>query len=371
MSHFVIACGGTGGHLAPGISLAQALTDRGHQCWLVISNKSVDAWLIKKYPQLNLFRISAVPFSFHLLKLVAFVYYQGVSFFASLRFLHKVKPQLVIGFGGFITATLGIAGLVSGYPLVLLEANHYPGKTTRLLASFCRRVYFPNGVTLKRLAPDVVRSYGYPIRREIRSIPKKTARQLLGIDPETKLLVVIGGSQGAVALNDWVREHFCSLGKWGISVYCIYGVSNASHEPLQVQSTEGPVARLYWVPFSDQMHAVLSSADLIVSRSGAGSIAEIIQCRVPTIFVPYPHAADDHQLANARFVEQHGSAMIVEQQHLNRLEQEVVELFSNEWLRDRFRKNLAKLDREDTLDALVNDLESIVTRMQPYGRASV
>ncbi len=368
MSDFVISCGGTGGHLAPGISLAESLLARKHNCWLLISNKAIDSRLIEKYPQINFVRVPGVGFSLKPLKFLTFCYHLLCGLLFNIRFLSKHKPNLVIGFGGFISAGVGLASLLLGYPLVLHEANHRPGKAIRLLSPFAQRVYLPSGVKLKNLAVGATRHYGYPVRNEIRCVPKKVARQHLGINLQGKLLVIVGGSQGASCLNDWVLKNFEKLGTKGISIYCISGLSKANQGTLEVTSTHGQQAKVYWVPFSDQMSPVLSSADLVVSRAGAGSIAEIIRCRVPAILVPYPYAADNHQLANARFIEQHGGALVVEQKHLDNLADEVIELIFNDWLLENFRRNLHQLDREGCLDRTIRDLEHLATHSQRYAR---
>ena len=368
MSSFVISCGGTGGHLAPGISLAQSLLERKHKCWLLISNKTIDARLIKKYPEIKFVCVPGVALSFKPLRFLKFCYYLLSGFVFNLKFLSSHKPSLVIGFGGFISAGVGLASLVLGYPLVLHEANHQPGRAIRLLAPFAQRVYLPSGVKIKNLAVSLMRHYGYPVRSEIRCIPKKTARQNLGIDRDGKLLVIIGGSQGARSLNDWVLKHFERLGAKGISIYCISGLSKVSQGTLEVNSVDGRNAKVYWVPFSDRMSSVYSSADLVVSRAGAGSIAEIVRCQVPSILIPYPYAADNHQLANARFMEQHGAALVLEQKRLDHLSEEVIELIFNEWLLENFRQNLQKLDRKDCLERITLDLEHLAAHSQRYTR---
>lgn len=369
MSSFIISCGGTGGHLAPGISLAQGLLARKHKCWLLISNKTIDSRLMEKYPEIQFIRVPGVAFSLKPFRFLKFCYHLLSGLILNLKFLSRHKPNLVIGFGGFVSAGAGLAGLLLGYPLVLHEANHQPGKVVRLLSPFAQRVYLPEGVKVKNLAIGVVRHYGYPVRSEIRSIPQKTARQNLGIHPEGKLLAIVGGSQGASCLNDWVLKNFERLGAKGISIYCISGLSKVNQGTLEVSSVDGRKAKVYWVPFSDQMSAVFSSADLIISRAGAGSIAEIIRCRTPSILVPYPSAADNHQLANARFIERHGAALIVEQKRLDQLADEVIDLISNEWLLSNFKRNLQQLDRKDCLERIISDLEHMAAHSQRYTRA--
>jgi len=114
------------------------------------------------------------------------------------------------------------------------------------------------------------------------------------------------------------------------------------------------------VAFCDRMGELLSAADLVVSRAGAGTLAELIRCEIPAILVPYPRAADDHQRANAAFFERQGGGIVVEQTQLDRLHAEVVDIIFNDWLLRKFRGNLQRMDRTNSLDLMLRDLEEIV-----------
>ena len=134
MSTFIISCGGTGGHLSPGIALAEGLIERGHTCYLVISNKDVDSRLIRNYSHLKFIRIPGVGFSFSLRGLLGFAREQlrGLAF--AVKLLRKVKPDMVIGFGGVTTVGIAVAAYLLGCPVVLHEANHRAGKAIRFLS---------------------------------------------------------------------------------------------------------------------------------------------------------------------------------------------------------------------------------------------
>ena len=355
MSGLVIACGGTGGHLAPGIALAEALRKQGCPCWLLISTKTVDARLAEKYADLDFIPIPGAAFSLNPWRLAVFISTLLKGYWVSVRLLIRHRPQAVVGFGGFLTMVVGLAALTGGYPLMLHEANRRPGRAVRLLARFSRRVYLPEGVELKTIDPERVRHCGYPVRCEVRRLPKALARQRLGVDLQAPLLVVLGGSQGAAFLNEWALKHAEELGRRGISMYVIYGPNKPP--PHQNESSSNSHARIYWTPFSEDMAAVLSSADVIVARAGAGSLAEIIRCRVPAILVPYPYAADDHQVANAAFMAKYESARVVSQSDGDALFKEVLNLIGDQVSQSRLRDNLEGLDRTDGLERLIEDLD--------------
>ncbi|MFP4165551.1 MAG: UDP-N-acetylglucosamine--N-acetylmuramyl-(pentapeptide) pyrophosphoryl-undecaprenol N-acetylglucosamine transferase [Opitutales bacterium] len=359
MSKFLLACGGTGGHLAPGIALAETLQDRGHECILLISHKEVDSALISKYPHLEFVKMPGRAFSGGIRSLFSSLWSVLAALLFSRRLLKEQKPDLVLLFGGFISVGMGLPARLAGVPVALHEANCSPGRAIRLLKHFASRVYLPDGVRLKNVPPERVRHLGYPVRREIQHVWKAEAWTRLGIEVPNKLLVILGGSQGASVLNEWVLEHFDSLAEEGVSVYCVTGMHKLDNGTIRGKSADGNTATATFVPFSDNMGDVISAADLVVSRAGAGSIAEIIRCRAPAILIPYPYATDEHQMANARMHERHGAGMVLRQDEMDRLEAEVRTIMFNDWLLARFKANLARLDRFDAATRMADDLEEL------------
>jgi UDP-N-acetylglucosamine--N-acetylmuramyl-(pentapeptide) pyrophosphoryl-undecaprenol N-acetylglucosamine transferase len=359
MSRILIACGGTGGHLAPGIAIAEVLQSRGHDCTLLISKKQVDSALIEKYSHLNFYKTPGRAFSGGVTKWITPCW----SLLSGCLFSHKLvrqeKPDLVLLFGGFLSVGLGMAARFAGVPVAVHEANCRPGKAVRLLKHLASRVYLPDGVRLKGLPSKRVRYLGYPVRGDVKHCLKAEAWERLGIKVTNKLLVLIGGSQGAAALNGWVVDNFETLAKSGISVYCVTGLGKNSAGSLQKISSEGEGVSATFVPFSDQMGDVISAADLIISRAGAGSIAEIIRCRAPSILIPYPFAADDHQQANALMHERHGAGVVLAQDDLDQLLGEVEGLVFNDWILGKFKSNLERLDRFDSGERIATDIEEL------------
>jgi len=356
MSKIIIACGGTGGHLAPGIAVAEVLQLRGHKCLLLISHKQVDSALVEKYSHLDFIKTPGRAFSGGFVQRLAFLTSLVSGFFASRRMLREQQPDLVLLFGGFLSLGLGLAAQIKGIPVALHEANCQPGKAVRLIKHLSTRIYLPDGVRLRGVPPERIRYFGYPVRKEIKHALKAAAWKRLGIKVSNKLLVVIGGSQGATALNDWVTHNFGLLAKAGISVYCVTGLGNSSASTLHEIGRGGVDTAATLVPFSNKMGDVISAADLVVSRAGAGSIAEIIRCRAPSILVPYPYAADDHQQANALAHEQHGAGILLSQSKLDELTSEVIDLMFNDWLLAKFKSNLERLDRFESSERIADDL---------------
>ena len=356
MSKIIIACGGTGGHLAPGIAVAEVLEGRGHKCLLLISKKQVDSVLVNKYKHLEFVKTSGRAFAGGIIARIAFLFGLISGFLSSWKLLKKEDPDLVLLFGGYLSLGLGLASKTLGIPVLLHEANSKPGRAVRLLKSLSSRIYLPDEVSLSGVPNDRIRHLGYPVRKEISCREKEEARRHLGLEVSHKLLLVIGGSQGAAALNDWVVDNFARLAQVGVSVYCVAGLGNSTGNTLHEIGPDGDDLAATFVPFSDCMGDLLSAADIVVSRAGAGSIAEIIRCRAPSILVPYPYAADDHQLYNAQAHERAGAGILCPQSELKGLAGKVMELISNDALIGKIKSNLESLDRFESSERIASDI---------------
>ena len=361
MSRFLISCGGTGGHLSPGISLAEGLIARGHSATLLISQKKVDARLIEKYPHFEFIRVPGTGFSWSPVRLARCVITQLRGFFFCLKLVRETKPDGIVGFGGFTSAGIALAGWLRGVPVALHESNRVPGLAIRVLGRLARRVYLPAGIRLPSVHAAATRHSGMPVRKEIQRLPQAAARVTLGLDPNQKVLVVFGGSQGAGPLNDWVRSKLPLLAAEGVQVYCVTGLDKGvATDSRELRTKTGAPIRAVFTPFCDQVAELLSAADLVVSRAGAGTIAELIRCETPAILVPYPQAADDHQRANAAFFERQGGGLVIEQTFMAALHAEVLDTIFNDWLLRKFRGNLQRMDRANSLELMLDDLDEIV-----------
>ena len=359
MSRFLLSCGGTGGHLSPGISLAEGLIARGHEVILLISQKKVDARQVEKYPHLDFRKMPGAGFSWSPMGAARFALrqYQALSF--CLDLIQDWKPDVIVGFGGFTSTPAALAGRIRRIPVALHESNRVPGLAIRTLGRLAKRVYLPVGIEIAGVSPECRRHAGLPVRREIVRRETEDARRDLGLDPNAKVLAILGGSQGATALNTWVRAHAAYFASEGIQVYCVTGLGKGEAEVIESKSKAGATVKSFFVPFTDRVADILSAADLVVSRAGAGTLAELVRCETPAILIPYPHAASDHQRANAAFFEQQGGGFVVEQAAMIGLQAEVMDAIFDDWLLRKFRANLRRMDRANHLDLMLRDLEGM------------
>lgn len=368
MSLFVIACGGTGGHLSPGISLAETLIARGHKVTLLVSRKSIDAKLLEKYPELDFERAPGAGFSKSPAGFLKFVFSQLHAVLYGGMFVARKRPAVFVSFGGFLTFGMAVACRVAGIPVVLHEANRVPGRAVRLLSGVASRVYLPPGVKIGGLPPMAVRHAGFPVRKEIRRVPRRAARDAVGMPREGRMLLILGGSQGAGPLNDWGVKSADRLAAAGVSVLCVTGPGKGDGSSEDRVSASGEKVRMRSIPFCATMAEALSAADLVVSRAGAGSIAEFTACAVPAVLVPYPFAADNHQDENARFFELRGGGYVVPQPELGRLADEVLRVIADDALLALFRANLERMYGDHDWRMMTGELIALA---QPDGGRAV
>ncbi|ATC64694.1 UDP-N-acetylglucosamine--N-acetylmuramyl-(pentapeptide) pyrophosphoryl-undecaprenol N-acetylglucosamine transferase [Nibricoccus aquaticus] len=356
---FLIACGGTGGHLSPGIALAEGLVACGHRVTLLISHKKVDARLVEKYPHFTFLRIPGAPFSWKPVGLARFLWQQLKGLAFGLILVRRERPHAVVGFGGFTTASIILAGFLHRVPVALHEANHVPGRAIRRLSKLARRVYLPPGVALPGLKEGKLLSLGLPVRREIVREAAASARTALDLDPKQPVLVILGGSQGATALNDWARANAAAFAADGVQTYCVTGLGKNQGEVTEYLRRDGGTAKVIFSPFCDRMGTLMSAADLVVSRAGAGTLAELARCGTPSVLIPFPHAADNHQEANARYFMEQGGGITLAQSCMDELAPAVRELIANETELRKFRDALQRLDQANALGVMIADIEQL------------
>lgn len=353
MKHFLISCGGTGGHLAPGIALAEGLRARGHAATLLVSGKKIDARLAAKYPALQCEAVPAAPLAGGPVGWArgAWALVRGTAFCR--RLVRRTRPAAVVAFGGFTAAPAALAARLAGVPIALHEANRVPGRATRVLARLARRIYLPPGIELPGAAAGVRRHAALPVRAEIARIPRAEACARFGLDPAKRILAVLGGSQGAASLNDWARGELPQLAAAGIQLCCVTG-------PGRVGAADSDaLGAAVFLEFCDDMAALLSAADLVVSRSGAGTIAELIRVGTPAILVPYPHAADNHQQANADWFAAEGGGLVLAQSNLASLGVRARDVLADPARLARHRDALRALDCPSALGLMLDDLENL------------
>ena len=310
----VIACGGTGGHLFPGIAVAEVLRDRGHEVMLLVSEKEIDALALSGRTNFRFEKLPTVglpsPFSPAILGFIR-RFYESLSLCRSIY--RKFKPQVVLGMGGFTSTAPVLAGRIRGVSTFIHESNAIPGKANRLTARMVRAVM----LGFKECAPFFPKARtevtGTPIRTELKPLDRQVARQRLGLRTDLPTLLVMGGSQGASGINQAIIKSLPFL--HGAPLQVIH-LSGARDERLVAANYGREKIPAYICAFHHRMEEVYSAADLLVARAGAASLAEFAAFSLPSILIPFPYAADDHQTRNAEIYARAQAAVLVKESEI-------------------------------------------------------
>lgn len=278
--------------------------------------------------------------------------------------LGRVRPAVVIGFGGYVSIPVGFAALLRGVPLVLHEQNSVPGLANRVLSRWAKAAGVTYSESASLLAhPERALVTGNPVRSAVMRAGRAAGRESLGLTPGATVLLVFGGSRGARHINSAVvavAPRLMSLGD--VEVVHIAGRSEV--EAVRAALREGgvPEGRWHLLDYVDEMGPVLASADLVLARAGATSIAEITALGLPSVLVPYPFATDDHQTTNARACGDHGAAVLVADSDLDdeRFGDTLVALLCDAPRRASMADASKELGRPDAASAVVGLMRAVV-----------
>lgn len=301
----LFAAGGTGGHLYPAFAIAEALRARGDEVLFVGTRDRLEARLVPAagYPLLT---ISAHPLARRVsLDLFVTAARNIAGIVQSLRILSRARPDFVIATGGYVCVPVAIATRIHRrlharrVPIALLEPNARPGVANRVL---------------EPLADETWRAEttGIPVRSALMRLPRKEdAKARLGLAPALQTLLVIGGSQGARSINDAVAALMLG-GGLPAGWQALHLTGERDFERVRAAVGEREVVR----PYLDDLSDAYAAADLVLARAGASTLAELAALRLPAILVPYPHAAEAHQAANAAAAAASGAAVVIDDARL-------------------------------------------------------
>ena len=272
MSRFLISCGGTGGHLSPGIALAEGLLARGHEVTLLISRKKVDARLIEKYPAAAFERMPGTAFSWQPVRLARCLVSQARALAFCLRLIREQRPDVIVGFGGFTSAPVALAGRLARHSrraariATACPASPSAPSAASPAASTCR-----SGSASRAWAPRP------PATSACRCAARSSAGRgprpgpPWGSIPTRRSSPSSAAARARRSLNEWARQHFALLAAEGIQVYCVTGLGKGEPEIARAAARRpGAPVRAIFTPFCDRVAELLSAADLVVTARGRG-----------------------------------------------------------------------------------------------------
>jgi len=368
-----IACGGTGGHLFPGMAIGEKLLDRGCQVALLVSKKEIDQLGARTASGMEVIQSDAVPMLRGNFPLFLRGFWRS---FRQMRALFRQrKPAAVLAMGSFTSAAPILAGRLARARTALHEANSVAGRANRLLAPWVGHVFIGFSSAANQLGNRSVRFTGTPVRPQFspNSIDPAASRMALGLDPAAPVVLITGGSQGAAAVNKAVLEAAPLLMARVPGVQFLHLTGAATFEAMAAgYRALGLGARAKVLPFLTEMELALGAASAVVSRAGASSLAELAAMLVPSILIPYPAAADDHQYHNARAFAQPGAARMMVQSNLRgaALAASLAEIITDPYVAEQMRAELRKWHFPEAAEQIVETLlrePGDELRAQPHG----
>ncbi|MEG6521887.1 undecaprenyldiphospho-muramoylpentapeptide beta-N-acetylglucosaminyltransferase [Desulfotomaculum sp. 1211_IL3151] len=367
----IMTGGGTGGHIYPALAIARGMQNRFSEAQILYvgTNRGLEADIVPKAH----FPFRAITVSGLQRKVsvenfkVLWRAYQGYREASAI--IKDFQPNVVIGTGGYVCGPVVMAAARKGIPTLIHEQNAFPGITNRILAKFVDQV----NVTFEDSLPYFgskrnITLTGLPVRPEILQADKKQALNSFGLKEDRLTLLVFGGSRGARRINQAMLETIKKFGRDN-RLQILHATGQVGYEEFIQELINngidvGQYGNIIIKPYLYNMHEALAAADLIVSRAGAATLAELTILGLPSILIPYPYASENHQEHNARALVDRGAAVLIKDSELTgpRLVQAIEDILQNREKLKNMSQASGKLGRPEALSDIIKCVEKILTK---------
>lgn len=360
----LISGGGTGGHIFPALSIADEVKKKldaeilfvGALGRMEMTRVLEAGYQIKGLPVVGIDRKRPWKNFSVLFKLLS-------SIRQSKKILNDFKPQIVVGVGGYASGPVLKAAQKAGIPTLLQEQNSYAGVTNKLLAKKADCICVAYDGMEKFFPRESIVKTGNPIRRKLldKSKSRKEALESFGLSPDKKTLLVVGGSLGALTINESIENGIKDLAGKGIQVIWQTGKNFGDRGPVAAKGLKGVVV----TPFITDMASAYRAADLVVSRAGAASISELQALGKAVILVPSPNVAEDHQTHNAMALVDRNAAMIIKDSEAReKLVKEILNLICDPATLQTMERNISEMGITDSDERIGKEIQKILKRVQ-------
>jgi UDP-N-acetylglucosamine--N-acetylmuramyl-(pentapeptide) pyrophosphoryl-undecaprenol N-acetylglucosamine transferase len=359
----IISGGGTGGHIYPALSIAQALKEKYHDIKILFVG-AFGKMEMQKVPEAG-YPIKGIWISGiqrkSIWKNVIFPFKLIVSLFQANQILTSFKPDLAIGVGGFASGPLLWMASKKRIPTLIQEQNSYAGITNKLLAKKMNRVCVAYEGMAEFFPSDKIIVTGNPVRSDIQNVPERVQKgfEFFGFNNLRKTIFVMGGSLGARTINLAVYEHLEKIIEEKIQL--IWQIGKIYFDDYQQKLKGFDLSNIRCFDFLKEIDLAYAVADVVIARAGALSISELCMVGKPVLFVPSPNVAEDHQTKNAKaLVDQDAALMIRDTEAVSRMIPEAISLLENASLRDRLGKNIKKMAIPDATGRILDEIETLL-----------
>ena len=362
---YFVTGGGTGGHIYPALAVADELSKNGAKVYYVGNKRNMEYELASKkgYKFLHV-SIKGMPRGLNPklfwwgVKLVKAILY-------SIRYIKKYKPNAVFATGGYVSAPMIFACIITKTPYMMHDCDAMPGLVTRKLSRKAKYVSLAFEKAKKFIPNKRAIVTGNPIREEFKTISKEKARAEFNLDNSKLILAIMGGSQGAKSINNTAVELLKEFSQ-ELNLQVIFQTGKKNYDEVtehlrQIYPAFEQDNNLIVRPYFDNMVSVLKASDIVISRAGSLSLSEICASNVAPILVPYPHAAANHQRINAKSLLEAGACIYIEDSELepNKLRETILELINNQIKMNYLKQNSTYLAKLDAVKDIVNLITNI------------
>lgn len=359
----IISGGGTGGHIFPALAIANTFRERHPDAEILFVGaegrmemtrvpeagyKIIGLWISGLQRKLTWSNLSFP------IKLIS-------SYLKAGKIIKDFKPDAVIGTGGYASGPIMLAATKNKIPSLIQEQNSYAGLTNKRLGQKVHRICVAYPGMEKYFPEQKLMFTGNPVRRDIIDLEAKREKALLqfAFDTNTKTLLILGGSLGARTINESVLAHIDKL--IDAKVQVIWQTGRMYYEDVKAQVRSKDLRKIRIHDFLKQMDFAYAASDVVISRAGALAISELCLAKRPTILVPSPNVAEDHQTKNAMsLVNEHAAMMIKDVEAEPQLVDAALKLLYNESQCQKFSSNIAKLGKPNATDEIVNEIEKLI-----------
>jgi UDP-N-acetylglucosamine--N-acetylmuramyl-(pentapeptide) pyrophosphoryl-undecaprenol N-acetylglucosamine transferase len=360
---FIISGGGTGGHIFPALSIAEGLKQRLPDAEILFVG-ALGKMEMEKVPAAG-FRIVGLPVAgFHrgeIWRNLMFVPKLLMSLCKARSVVRKFKPDCAIGVGGYASGPILKVAAQMGIPTLLQEQNSYAGITNKILGKKATKicVAYPN---MERFFPkEKIVFTGNPIRKGLEGIAGKReeAYKFFGLERGKPVILVIGGSLGARSLNNGIRTNLDLIRSSGVQF--LWQTGKIYYQELKAELDSHPAGNLHLLEFIQRMDLAFAAVDLVISRAGAGTISELCALGMPSILVPSPNVAEDHQTANARALADRGAALLITDAEVGeKLVEEALKLVNDEQRLSEFSVKMREMGTPNATKDIVEVIISLI-----------
>ncbi len=365
MKRVILSGGGTGGHIYPAVAVAEALKRRLDDEVELLFVGAEGKMEMEKVPALG-YRIVGLPIAGLQRRLdwrnllVPFKVLKSLR--RARRAIREFGADAVVGFGGYASAPVLWAAQRMGVPTLIQEQNSYAGLTNKILAKRAKKICTAYEGMERFFPADRIRLTGNPLRGRFskQGAAREEALAHFGFTAERKTLLVVGGSLGTRSLNEMMKHWLTQL-EGESPVQVIWQTGKYYEKEMQQFLEAHPTAHIWQGAFIDRMDYAYAAADLVLSRSGAGTVSELCLVAKPVLFVPSPNVAEDHQTANAKaLVKEGAAAMVADSECREKAIPEALRLLSDEEALAQMSRNLERLERPRAAEEIVDEIVKLL-----------